>query len=51
MLPVVEYVGKSEISFNIRLNNHRNDIKNPNAIEACKHFNNNEDNSVNMANL
>ena len=32
-----KYVGKSETSFNIRLNNHRNDIKKPNTIEACKH--------------
>ena len=39
----VQYVGKSETSFNIRLNNHRKDIKKPSAIEACKHFNNNED--------
>ena len=35
------YVGNSETSFNIRLNNRRKDIK-PNAIEACKYFNNNE---------
>ena len=38
----IQYVGKSEKSFNIRLNNHRKDIKKPNTIEACKHFNNNE---------
>ena len=38
----IQYVGKSETSFNIRLNNHRKDIKKPNAIEAYKHFNNNE---------
>ena len=38
----IQYVGKSETSFNIRLNNHRKDIKEPNALEACKHFNNNE---------
>ena len=38
----IQYFGKSETSFNIRLNNHRKDIKKPNAIEACKHFNNNE---------
>ena len=38
----IQYVGKSETSFNIRLNNHRKDIKKPNATEACKHFNNNE---------
>ena len=38
----IQYVGKSETSFNIRLNNHRKDIRKPNAVEACKHFNNNE---------
>ena len=37
----IQYVGKSE-TFNIRLNNHKKDIKKPNVIEACKHFNNNE---------
>ena len=38
----IQYVAKSETSFNIRLNNHRKVKKNPNAIAACKHFNNNE---------
>ena len=38
----IQYVGKSETSFNIRLNNHWKDIKKPNAIEACKHFDSNE---------
>ena len=33
----IQYVGKSEKS-----NNHRKDIKKANAIEAWKHFNNNE---------
>ena len=37
----IQYAGKSE-TFNTRLNNHRKDIKKPNDIEACKHFNNNE---------
>ena len=37
----IQYVGKFEASFNIRLNNHRKDIKKANAIEACKYFNNN----------
>ena len=46
----IQYVGKSETSLNIRLNNHRKDIKKPNTIEPCKHFNNNE-HSVNMASL
>ena len=35
----IQYVGKSEIPFSIRVNNHREDIKNPNAIQACRHFN------------
>ena len=35
----IQYVEKSETSFNIRLNK---DIKKPNAIEACKYFYNNE---------
>ena len=38
----IQYVRKSETSFNIRLDNHRKDIKKPSTIEACKHFNNNE---------
>ena len=38
-----QYVGKSETSFNIKLNNHRRDIRKPNAVEACKHFNNNNE--------
>ena len=35
----IQYFGKSVTPFNIRLNNHRKDGKNPNAIPACKHFN------------
>ena len=35
----IQYVSKSETPFNIRLSNHRKDVKNPNAIPACKHFN------------
>ena len=38
----IQYIGKSETSFNIRINDRRKDIKKPNAIEACKHSNNNE---------
>ena len=34
----IEYVAKSETPFNDRLNNHRN-VKDRNAIPACKHFN------------
>ena len=35
----IQYVGKSETPFNISLNSHRKDVKNPNAIPAWKHFN------------
>ena len=35
----VQYIGKCETPFNIRLNNHRKDVKNPQSIPACKHFN------------
>ena len=30
-----QYVGKSENSFNIRLNNHRKDVSTPKATPAC----------------
>ena len=33
-----QYVGKAETNFNVRLNNHRKDVKKANAIVACKHF-------------
>ena len=35
-----QYVGKAETAFNILLNNHRDDVKNPHpkTILACKHF-------------
>ena len=35
-----QYVGKGETPFNIRLNNHRNDVKNshPKTILAWKHL-------------
>ena len=33
-----QYVGKSETSFHIKLNNHRNDVKKSDAIFACRHF-------------
>ena len=32
-----QYLGKAETSFNIRVNNHRKDVKKFDAI-ACKHF-------------
>ena len=34
----LQYVGKNETLFNIRLNNHREDVKDPKAILADKHF-------------
>ena len=40
LLCKIQYVGKSETPFYIRLNNHRKDMKNPDAIKACRHFNN-----------
>ena len=36
---LLQYFGKSEISFNSTVNNHREDLKNANKILACKHFN------------
>ena len=33
-----EHIGKSETSFNIRLNNHLKDVKKPDAILACRDF-------------
>ena len=35
----IQFVGKSETTFNSRLNNHRKDAKNLNVIPVCKHFN------------
>ena len=40
LLCKMQYFGKSGTSLQIRLNNHRKDIKNPHAMEACTHFNN-----------
>ena len=40
----IQYVGKSKTLFNIRLNNHRKDVQNPNAIPAWKHFNKHDHN-------
>ena len=34
----LEYVGRSEWPMNIRLNNHRNDVRREDAIPAIKHF-------------
>ena len=33
-----QYVGKSETSSNIRLNNHCKDVKKPDVILACRQF-------------
>ena len=33
-----QYVGKAEMAFNIRLNNHRKDTKNLNTILVCRNF-------------
>ena len=40
----IQYVGKAETAFNLRLNNHRKDTKKPNSILACKHFQEKEHN-------
>ena len=40
MFALQNTVGKLETHFHIRLKKHRKGIKHPNAIEACKHFNN-----------
>ena len=40
LLCKIQYVGKSETPFHIRLNSRRKDIKNPHPIEEYKHFNN-----------
>ena len=34
----IQYVGKSETPFNLRLKNHRKDVNNPKAIPASNHF-------------
>ena len=34
----IQYVGKAETEFNIRLNNHRKDVWKPDAIPASHHF-------------
>ena len=35
----IQYVGKGETVFNIQLNNHRKNVKDPKAIPVDKHFN------------
>ena len=34
----IQYVGKAETPFNLRLNNHRKDVNSPKAFPACNHF-------------
>ena len=34
----IQYVGKAETAFNVRLNNHRKDAKNAKSIPADSHF-------------
>ena len=34
----MQYVGKADTAFDLRLNNHGKDTKKPNSILACKHF-------------
>ena len=34
----IQYTGKSETEFNIRLNNHRKDVNRQNARQADQHF-------------
>ena len=34
----IQYVGKAETAFNIKLNNHRKDVNNPNSIPANFHL-------------
>ena len=38
MLYNLQYIGKSETSIHIRLNNHRKEVSNPKAIPSCIHF-------------
>ena len=39
-MQTTQYVGKNNTPFNIRLNNHRKDVKDPKTILADKHFHN-----------
>ena len=34
----IQYIGKAETPFNIRLNNHRSDVSDLTAIPSCRHF-------------
>lgn len=35
----IQYIGKSQTGFNLRLNSHEKHIKSPNAISACQNLN------------
>ena len=41
----IQYVGKCETTFNIQLNNHRQDEKRADGVPASKHFNCNRENN------
>ena len=45
-----QYVGKAETSFNIRLNNHRENVKKVDTMVVCKDFQQ-ENQNFNMQNL
>ena len=45
----LQYVGKSETSFNIRLNNHRKDVSNLKALPVCVHIRKEEHNFIQHA--
>ena len=47
----IEYIGKSETEFNIRLNNHRKNVNRQNAPQADQHFKLPNHNSVSMLDL
>ena len=53
MLCKKQYVGRAEIDFNIRLNNHRNVVKNyhPKTILTCKNFPEKNQNFIKHAKL
>ena len=51
MLCIKQYVGKAETVFNIRMDNDRKDTKDPNAILACRLFQQQGHNLTTMLNL
>ena len=48
LLCKVQFVGKSEIPFHVRLNKHWKDVKHLNPIEACKHLPTGTTSSISM---